>query len=157
MPDSIVIKQSLSVIAFMVTVALFTDYIRSVRVAQTVPHVFSWMIWAAGTLMVCFAQLADGGGVGALPIGFSGCLTGYIAYLAHAKRHQSSIKRLDWFFFALALFALPAWWLTSDPLWAVVLLTFADVIGFGPTFRRAYDHPHQERAIFSCSAHCVTC
>jgi hypothetical protein len=30
----------------------------------------------------------------------------------------------------------------------VVLLTFADVIGFGPTIRRAYFHPYQEHAGF---------
>ena len=41
----------------MVTVALFADYIRSVRVAKTIALVFSWIIWAAGTLMVCFTRL----------------------------------------------------------------------------------------------------
>jgi len=148
MPDSIVVKDVLSAIAFIVTVALFASYIRSIRAAQTVPHVFSWVIWAGGTLIVFIAQLAGGGGVGAWPIGFSGCITGYIAYLAYRKRHHSPIKSLDWVFFALAISALPAWWLASDPLWAVVLLTSADVIGFGPTFRRAYHHPYQEHAGF---------
>lgn len=148
MPDSIVVKEALSAIAFIVTIALFAGYIRSVRVAETVPHVLSWLIWAAGTLIVSVAQLADGAGVGAWPIGFSGCITGYIAYLAYRKRHQSSIKPLDWVFLVLALCALPAWWLASDPLWAVVLLTSADLIGFGPTFRRAYHHPYQEHASF---------
>lgn len=148
MPDSIVIKDALSAIAFVVTIALFAAYIRSIRAAETVPHVFSWTIWAGGTLIVFVAQLAGGGGVGAWPIGFSGCLTSYIAYLAYRKRRQSSIQPLDWVFFVLAISALPAWWLASDPFWAVVLLTFADVIGFGPAFRRAYRHPHQEHAGF---------
>jgi hypothetical protein len=148
LPDSIVVKEALSAIAFVVTIVLFAGYIRSVRVAETVPHVLSWLIWAAGTLLVSVAQLADGAGVGAWPIGFSGCITGYIAYLAYRKRRQSSIKPLDWIFLVLALLALPAWWLASDPLWAVVLLTSADLIGFGPTFRRAYHHPHQEHANF---------
>ena len=148
MPDSVVIKEVLSGIAFIVTIALFAVYIRSIRVAETVPHVFSWIIWAGGTLIVFFAQLAGGGGVGAWPIGFSGCITGYIAYLAYRKRHQSSIKPLDWVFFILAISALPAWWVASNPLWAVVLLTSADTIGFGPTIRRAYHHPYQEHAGF---------
>jgi hypothetical protein len=143
-----VVKEVLSAIAFVVTIALFADYIRSIRAAKTVPHVFSWTIWAVGTLIVFLAQLAGGGGVGAWPIGFSGCVTGYIAYLAYRKRDQFSIRPLDWVFFVLAILALPSWWLASDPLWAVVLLTFADVIGFGPTFRRAYRHPFQEHAGF---------
>ncbi len=148
MPDSVVVKEALSAIAFIVTIALFAGYIRSVRLAETVPHVLSWLIWAAGTLIVCVAQLADGAGVGAWPIGFSGCITGYIAYLAYRKHHQSSIKALDWVFLVLALCALPSWWLASDPLWSVVLVTSADLIGFGPTFLRAYHHPYQENANF---------
>lgn len=146
--DSIVIKQALSASAFLVTIALFAEYIRSIRVAETVPHVFSWSIWAGGTIIVFLAQLAGGGGVGAWPIGFSGCITAYIAYLAYRKRHHSSVRPVDWVFFGLAASALPAWWLASDPLWAVILLTSADVIGFGPTVRRAYHHPHHEHAGF---------
>jgi hypothetical protein len=92
MPESMVIKDILSAIAFVVTIALFADYIRSIRAAKTVPHVFSWTVWAGGTLIVFFAQLAGGGGVGAWPIGFSGCITAYIAYLAYRKRDQSSIR-----------------------------------------------------------------
>lgn len=142
------IKGVLSAIALIVTIALFASYIRSIRGAQTVPHVFSWAIWAGGTFIVFLAQVADGGGVGAWPIGLSACITGYIAYLAYGKRHESSIKPLDWLFFGLAIAALPAWLLTSDPLWAVVLLTSADLIGFGPTVRRAYHRPYQEHAGF---------
>lgn len=141
-------KNLLSGAAFVVTIVLFVGYIRSIRAAETVPHVFSWLVWAGGTLVVFFAQLAGGGGVGAWPIGLSGCFTAFIAYLAYGKRQQSSIQPLDWVFFALAIAALPAWWLASDALWAVVLLTSADVIGFGPTFRRAYHHPYQEHAGF---------
>jgi hypothetical protein len=143
-----ILKEVLSAIAFVVTIALFARYIRSIRVEETVPHVFSWVVWAGATFVVFLAQLADGGGVGAWPIGFSACITAYVAYLAYRKRHHSSIRPIDWVFFALALAALPAWWLTADPLWAVVLLTSADLIGFGPTFRRAYHHPYQEDAGF---------
>lgn len=141
-------KEVLTAIALVVTIVLFIDYIRSIRAARTVPHVFSWVIWASGTLIVFFAQLAGGAGVGAWPVGLSGCITAYIAYLAYRKRSQSSMRPLDWAFFVLALSALPAWWSASDPFWAVVLLTFADVVGFGPTFRRAYRHPHEEHAGF---------
>ena len=148
MPDSIVVKSVLSAIAFIVTIALFAGYIRSIRIAETVPHVFSWLVWAAGTLIVAVAQLAAGAGVGAWPVALSGGITAYIAWLAYGRRHQSSIRPLDWIFLVLALCALPAWWLASDPFWAVVLLTSADLIAFGPTFRRAYHRPYEEHANF---------
>ena len=142
------IKQILSAFAFLVTIVLFGEYVRSIRAAKTVPHVFSWVIWAAGTLTVFFAQLVGGAGVGAWPIGFSACLTAYIAYLSYRKREHLTITKIDWVFLVMAAAALPAWWLTSEPVWAVILLTFADVIAFGPTVRRAYRFPCQEHGGF---------
>jgi hypothetical protein len=38
--------------------------------------------------------------------------------------------------------------LTSDPLWAVVVLTTVDLLGFSPTIRKAYKHPYEENMTF---------
>ena len=88
--------------------------------------------------MVFLAQLEDGGGTGAWPIGVSGIITIFIALLAYIKRADISITRTDWLFLVAALSSLPFWYFTSDPLWAVVILTTVDVLGFGPTARKAY-------------------
>ncbi|MEM1433836.1 MAG: hypothetical protein AAGG11_07280 [Pseudomonadota bacterium] len=134
--------------AFVLTFALFVPYVLSIQRGTTVPHVFSWIIWAFGTFVVFLAQLADGGGIGAWPIGFSACITAYIALLAFQRRHRITITRIDWVLLALAASATPAWSLTADPLWAVVLLTAADLIGFGPTLRHAFFNPHLEHPGF---------
>ena len=55
---------------------------------------------------------------------------------------------MDWLFLLLALAALPCWFFTKDPLWAVVVLTTSDLLGFGPTFRSAWQKPHDERTSF---------
>jgi hypothetical protein len=44
--------------------------------------------------------------------------------------------------------SLPVWYITSDPLWAVVILTAVDVLGFGSTLRKAYFHPFEENLTF---------
>ena len=44
--------------------------------------------------------------------------------------------------------SLPFWYFTSDPLWAVVILTTIDVLGFGPTLRKSYISPHSESLLF---------
>ncbi len=46
------------------------------------------------------------------------------------------------------MMSLPLWYLTSDPLWAVVILTIVDLMGFGPTFRKAYIRPFEEQLTF---------
>lgn len=137
-------KELLSATAIGLTFGMFFPYIRSIHRGKTKPHVFSWVVWGLGTLTVFFAQLAGHGGLGAWPIGVSGVITSYIALLAYLKRADILITRTDWVFFGAALSALPFWFFTSDPLWAVVTLTVTDVIGFGPTVRRAYRYPYEE-------------
>ena len=142
------LKELLSATAIVLTFVIFVPYIRSIRRGHTRPHAFSWLIWALGTLVVFVAQLVADGGPGAWPIGVSGVITGYVALLAYRKRTDRSIHRSDWIFLAIALAALPSWLFTSNPLWAVVILTGADLAGFGPTFRSAYARPYQERTGF---------
>jgi len=148
MLDTILLKELASGTAFVVTFLLFVPYIRSTRRGTTIPHVFSWVVWAFGTSVVFFAQLAGGAGIGAWPIGFSACMTGYVAFLAYRVRGHFEVTRQDWALFLLAVSSIPAWGLTADPLWAVVFLTAADLLGFGPTLRKAYIYPFQEHAGF---------
>lgn len=141
-------KTLLSAIAIALTFIAFYPYIRAIRQGSARPHVFSWIIWGSTTFIVFLAQLEDGGGAGAWPIGISGVVTIYVAYLAYINKSDSSITKLDWFFFITAMSSLPLWYITSDPLWAVVILTTIDVIGFGPTFRKSYNRPHEEKRTF---------
>jgi len=141
-------KELLSTIAIGLTILAFYPYIRSILRGKTKPHVFSWVIWGSTTFIVCLAQLADEGGAGAWPIGVSGIITLYVAVLAYLKKSDNTITKMDWLFFILAMTSLPAWYLTSHPLWAVVILTTVDVMGFGPTIRKAYIRPFEEQLLF---------
>ena len=141
-------KEFLSAAGIVLTFVMFVPYIRSIQQGRTKPHVFSWFIWALSTFVVFLAQLAGHGGLGVWPIGVSGLITGYIAVLAYSKRTDRAITKSDWVFLAAALAALPCWFLTSNPLWAVLILTGVDLAGFGPTFRSAYIHPYDEHTGF---------
>ena len=138
----------LSGLALALTLALFVPYGRALVQGRTRPHPVSWLIWASGTALVFAAQIAGGGGIGAWPIGVSALLSFGIAALAMRRRAPRQITRTDALCLAAALTALPAWWLTQDPLVAVVLLTSSDLLGFVPTLRSSWWHPHEERAAF---------
>ncbi|MEW7986979.1 MAG: hypothetical protein ACH255_00500 [Candidatus Thiodiazotropha sp.] len=137
-------KEFISGLAIAVTFIAFFPYISSILAGRTKPHVFSWVIWGSTTFIVFLAQLEDGGGVGAWPIGISGLITLYIAFLAYRKKSDITITNMDWAFFTTAMASIPIWYFTSDPTWAVILLTSIDVIGFGPTARKAFIHPYDE-------------
>lgn len=141
-------KEILSTVAIALTFIAFFPYIRSIIQGSVKPHVFSWVIWGTTTFVVFLAQLEDNGGVGAWPIGVSGGISIFIALLAYIKRADIAITKTDWVFFMSAMSSLPFWYFTSDPLWAVVILTTVDVIGFGPTARKSYIYPHSESLLF---------
>jgi hypothetical protein len=141
-------KEFLSAVAIALTFIAFFPYIRSIMNGAIKPHVFSWIIWGTTTFVVFLAQLEDNGGAGAWPIGVSGSIAIFIALLAYMKRTDISITKTDWLFFVSAMSSLPFWYFTSDPLWAVVVLTTVDVLGFGPTVRKAYIFPHSESLLF---------
>lgn len=142
------LKILFSFIAILLTFLAFIPYIRSIFAGVTKPHVFSWVIWGMTTSIVFFAQVEAKAGMGAWPIGISGLITVFIAFLAFIKHSDTSIDVMDWAFFLFALASIPFWYLTSNPLWAVVVLTSVDLLGFGPTIRKAYDFPHQENTTF---------
>ena len=137
-----------SAIAVALTFIAFVPYIRSILQDKTIPHVFSWIIWGSTTFVVFLAQLQDGGGIGAWPIGISGLITLCIAVLAYLKKSDNAITKADAVFFLSAMTSLPLWYLTADPLWAVIILTTVDTLGFGPTLRKGYQHPFEEQLSF---------
>ncbi|MGB1907440.1 MAG: hypothetical protein ACPHN3_08900 [Spongiibacter sp.] len=142
------VKLFFSSVAIALTFIAFVPYIRSILAGVTKPHVFSWVIWGTTTFIVFFAQLEAKGGLGAWPMGISGGVTIFIAILAIVKHADLSITTIDWLFFLAALASLPFWYFTSDPLWAVIVLTVVDLLGFGPTMRKAYYFPHNENVVF---------
>lgn len=141
-------KELISIIAVGITLLAFYPYICAIKSNRIKPHVFSWVIWGITTFIVFLAQYQAKGGAGAVPIGVSGVITLFVAWLAFRRSADTSIHRADWFFLSLALLSLPFWYFTSDPLWAVVVLTITDLLGFGPTIRKAYQHPFDENTTF---------
>ena len=141
-------KEILSASAIALTFIAYYPYVRGILNDTIKPHVFSWVIWGTTTFVVFFAQLEADGGVGAWPIGVSGSITIFVAIMAFVKRADTLITRSDWLFFIAAMSSLPLWYFTSDPTWAVVVLTVVDLLGFGPTIRKAHVDPHSESLTF---------
>lgn len=141
-------KELLAIVAIVLTFIGFIPYIRSIFLGTVKPHVFSWIIWGSVTIFVFFAQISDGGGAGAWPMGVTGVITIFVAIIAYLKTSTIHADKIDVFFLFLSLSSLPIWYFTSSPLWAVVILTTAELLGFLPTIRKAYVKPSEESVLF---------
>lgn len=135
-------------LATALTLVAYLPYIRSIFHGQARPHVFTWIIWGLATGIAFLAVLQAQGGAGAWPIGFSCAVSLFVAGVAYVKRADVTITRTDWLLFFAALAAMPLWVAANDPLWAVVLITLIELLGFGPTLRKTWFRPHSESMSF---------
>ncbi len=140
-------KEMLGIVAIIMTLVGFVPYIKSIYAGKTKPHVFSWVIWGISTFIVFLAQVNDKGGAGTWSIGVSGVITLFIAWLAYYRKGDIGITKGDWVCFITALGTIPLWYVTSNPLWAVIILIAVDLVGFIPTFRKAYIKPFEEQLL----------
>ena len=142
------IKETLSIIGISITIIAYFPYIKSIMDNKTKPHLFSWIIWGITTSIAFFAMYFNDGGVGTFPVAFAAFLCFTIAFITYKKVGLDYITKSDWIFLALALSALPLWYVTSSALYAIILLSAVDVIGFIPTFKKAYKLPYEEQLTF---------
>jgi hypothetical protein len=130
-----------------VAVVGYAPYFKSIYAGKTKPHAFSWFIWGLLTTIAFFAQVTGGAGAGSWAMGFSAAMILCIAVLSLFKG-EKEITTSDWIVFLSALAAIPVWYLTKDPLYAVILITAIDTLGFWPTFRKSWGKPQEEPPIF---------
>lgn len=135
-------------LAMLLAVIAYIPYVQGILRETYRPHVFSWIIWGVTTTIVFWAQWLSGAGVGSWPAAFAGAVNFAIAGLAFAKGGHRDITTTDWVFFLLAISAIPLWLVSNHAVYAVVTLTCVDILGFGPTLRKAYDNPERESRAF---------
>jgi hypothetical protein len=123
----------------------YTPYVINILRRKTRPHAFSWFVWGLPCGIVFAAQFLKGGAAGSYATGVTAILCTIIFFLS-LFYGEKNITKLDWLCLVLALAALVLWGMTKDPLGSVILVTIADLIGFGPTIRKSIKKPREETA-----------
>lgn len=139
-------NEILGCLSLALSVIGYGPYVLSTLRRQIKPHMFSWIIWGMIAAIAFFAQDSDDAGPGAWAMGFTAVSCLVIAALA-AHCGEKHITRSDWLSFVGALLAIPLWYVTQDPLWALVLVTAIDSCGYYPTFRKSWNKPRDENII----------
>lgn len=57
---------------------------------------------------------------------------------------DTEITRSDWISLWVSLSIIPIWLLTDSAVWAVILVSLIDFIGFYPTIRKSWSRPYEE-------------
>lgn len=130
-------------IAIAIQILSYGIYFWSIHKGEAKPHAFTWFVWGILGAIGFPAVLAAGGGAGAWILGMNAlaCLT--IAGIGWQQK-RVEYDRVDWLALAGGLFGAFLWWLTSNPFYAVLLITLSDASAFGITIRKAYRFPFEE-------------
>jgi hypothetical protein len=138
-------KTILGVTAVIVGFIGYVPYFRNIFKNKTKPHAFSWLVWGILTAIAFVGQVVGKGGAGTWVTGFTALICFSIFALSLIKGRRD-FPLVDWLCLAGAGLTLVLWALTKNPLTAIILVTFIDMLGFFPTFRKAYLEPNSETA-----------
>jgi hypothetical protein len=139
-------KIVLALIAIVMTVTGYFYYFKDIFAGKTKPHAFTWLVWAFLTAIAYVGQVSDNAGAGAWITLVTAIASFIICFLA-LKKGEKDITRSDWISLLGAGFALLLWFLTSNPLYAIILITLIDFLGFLPTIRKSISKPFEETLI----------
>jgi hypothetical protein len=142
----IAIKDIYGVIAVGLGISAYVIYIHSTVEDKIKPHAFSWLLWTLTTAVVFAAQLTHGAEAGYWSTAFT-CSVCLIIGIISLFKYDKAYTLSDVLFIGLALLALIPWYFTSDPTVSVTIIASIDVLGYGPTLRKSYYYPNEEKAI----------
>lgn len=130
----------------MIGVPSYVHYLYSVYKRKTVPHVYSWLIWAVLAGIGYVAQASTNAGPGAWNTGFT-ALVCFLVFLVSLKYGEKRLTRTDKVLLMLAVAAIFARLAIGNYTATVLLATGAALIGFAFTVKKAYRHPKQENSL----------
>lgn len=131
-------------LSLALTVLAYLPYMISTARGRTRPHVFSWTLWGLLMLVAAAGQQAGDAGPGAWATAASAVFCIIIAVQALLQKGDRSIRQSDVAVFAGGLLALPLWYVTQDPLSAIIMVTLIDAAGYAPTLRKSWHAPWHE-------------
>ncbi len=136
-------KIILGYLAVAVELVSYFIYFVGIWKGKTKPHAFTWLVWGTLNVVAFLAVLFSGGEAGSWVLGVNALACFAICIIGFIQKHVEYDK-YDWIALIGALVGIFLWWITKNPLCAVVLVTLSDAIGSIPIFRKAYRAPFEE-------------
>ncbi|MDD3303002.1 MAG: hypothetical protein PHN31_05565 [Candidatus Gracilibacteria bacterium] len=136
-------KTSLVIIGGLNSLITSALFIRTIIKKQTIPHLYSQIIWTITVTISFLGQVYDNSGVGTWILFLIDCGVITILFLS-IKYGIKEPTKWDKIFLTLALVSMIPRILTKNPLYSVILVTFIDVLGYFPILNKIKRYPNSE-------------
>jgi hypothetical protein len=118
-------------------------YIRDILLHKTKPQRTTWLIWAVLLTIAFFAQLSEGGTWSLITTGVD-WLGVVVIYILSVLYGMGGATRLDKIALASAGVGLLLWYLTNEPLFALLITIGIDFVAGLLTIIKTYKEPETE-------------
>ena len=134
-------------------VSLFgaATYIKEMLKGKAKPNRLSWLIWSISPLIAFFASISSGFTLAAIPIFTSGIAPLIIFTVSLFKKEAYwKIETKDYVCGAFSIIALVLWYITKNPITAIILAVAGDTLAALPTIIKGWKYPETESAAPFC-------
>lgn len=121
-------------------------YIRDILLHKTKPQRATWAIWMVLLLLAFFAQLSKGGTWSLITTGVD-CLGVVVIFILSIKYGMGGTRKIDIFALIGAGIGLVLWYLTNEPLFAILITILIDFLAGMLTILKTYQEPETETYI----------
>ncbi len=120
-------------------------YIKDTLVGKTRPNRVTWLMWSIAPMIAAAASFFAGASWVVLPVFVSG-LGAFLIFVSSFWNKESYWKlgKFDYFCGLFSLLALILWWLTKEPLVAIILAIVSDIFAAVPTLKKSWSNPETE-------------
>ncbi len=149
--EIMLLKEILTIFSIALIFIGYIPYIRNIFRGKTHPHIFSWIIWSILNFCLFWLQLEAWAGFASWIVLFLWMNSTFIAFISY-KYGKRDIRKIDIFFFIVALLAIPVWLILDQALFSTIIVTGIGILAFAPTIRKTWIHPYSE----TVSTYCIT-
>lgn len=141
--------EMVGIAAGIIWIGSAAPYIVSIIRGKTRPSAVSSFLWTILGVIDVAAQYSAGASWSILTVAAVTFNTGVFTVLALAGYgyKNNKLSWTDWTCLVLAIVALVAWYITSDPVVALLFSLAANILAAVPTFIKTYRDPESELAL----------
>jgi hypothetical protein len=136
-------KSYLGVVTLLIGLVSYGLYFIDIFKGKTKPHAMSWLVWGVLNSVIFLFQQTSGAGAGSWITAFS-ATAALLIFITSLRYGEKKITKLDGYCVLGAAVSLLLWFTQRHGEPAVILASITFVLGFIPTYRKAYSKPYQE-------------
>ena len=120
-------------------------YIKDVIKGNVKPNKITWLLWSIGPLIATFAAISSGVRWAVVPVFMAGFapLIVFIVSL-FSKKAYWKIEKFDYICAICSILALVLWYITKEPLIAIIFSILSDLFAGIITVKKTWNHPETE-------------